>query len=456
MKKRILFFLLALVLILALPLSSCSDVTNTSEDSEEEKEIELSAKEVFFTSLSNPIDSFSSNRDYVETLSFEIDHCRIDGVDALTELQGYNRIDLSVPVDFDNKAAMLEALISGGGNPGLSLEGVFTEEAFYLTKLLGELSPAVSFPFEEIFYLTENEADAPVPSDEDLAAIELLEKIDLTAFPETAFQAQNADRTVLEKQFKNAYIVTLTVDDETVEAYLKGQLGEDYELLSGGEALPDFTVRAVNTVLNGKSVALEIQFSSEEAREPVQFAYADDSKGTIVELTVPNEMTVRFVSETDSEGNYHADLTLYDLIEDTSLTPIRIDGVTTPTSFNGKMVIDTPDTYMSIMISAQHEGTSDSLILKNPTVRANGESRTLALECALKFTEEENKVLAEMSLTVDEDELSLSLKGTFSVEEKDVTVNIPEETIPFTEWNSPLLDFGFSTGNLDNSFAVAV
>ena len=455
MKKRILFFLLALVLVFSLPLSSCSEATSTSEDGEEEKEIELSAKEVFFTSLADPIVSFSSNRDFVEKLSFEIDHCRVDGVDALTELQGYNRIDLSFPVDVDGKAAMLEAVISGGGNPEFSLSGVFTEEAFYLTKLLGELSPAVAFPLEEILSLAEGEAVSPSLSNEDLAAIELLEKIDLSAFPETAFQAQNADRTVLEKQFKNAYVVTLTVDDETVESYLKGQLGEDYESLTGGEALPDFTVSAVNTVVNGKSVALEIQLSSEEEDESVRFAYANDSQGTIAELNVPNEMTVRFVSETDSEGNYHAELTLRDLIEDTSLTPLRIDGVTTPTSFDGKIIIDTPDLYTSMMVSAKQEGKTYSLTLKDPTVRVDAESRTIALECALKFTEEEGKVLAEMSLTVDEEELSLSLKGTFSMEEKDVAVSIPEETIPFTEWNSPLFGLGLSAGNLDSSFTAA-
>jgi len=490
MKKRVFAAFLAVMMLLSIfVFASCNKEEETST---EESKKELTPKELFAASFSNTFGSgegadisgilggTQEEKDTVGSFEIKFDKLSANGQDLAS--LGEISLKADISSDIENEISKLDIAFSMlGENPTASIISDNKNQKLYITDLLGVLDKAILFEMPE---QEEENQDFEIANGIMLSQIDekVITHVVTSAVvavnknvTDSAYTQEIKDVTVAGKNFAGAKVITLTVTDEMAKTIasefidailtnetIKTLLGDDFdkEEILKTEELPT-AVRVINTVVEEKSVALdvEIDLAEEKAEEASD---ADESDTEAEEARGYNKFAIH---ANYIDGNYKLDLGPFDengkyidkegyitvaytlengnekfvislTEEGETMEPIKLEGTNKDGKREGVFTFGKDEkNYLSINYECVEKENSASFKLHTLTLAdEDKETQKIPLEISAELTESENMltVTGALQLTV-ENEFDLSATMNASIEYKDVTIESVTDSVSADE-----------------------
>lgn len=485
MKQRIFAALLAVMMLLSVfAFASCNNEQN--ENSAEESKKELTPKELFAASFANTFTNSESNgisgilsgkenaKDSVGSFEFKIDELEAEGQDlaSLGELS----LKADISNDADTEMSKLDLVLSlFGEKPTASIVSDNKNQKLYITDLLGVLENPILFETSEQNNQDFEIANGVMMSQIDETVITHVVTSMVTAVEkninDSAYTQEIKDVTVDGKSFTGAKVITLTVTDETAKAVasdfidavltnatVKALLGDDFdkeEILSE-DNLPT-AVRVINTVVDEKSVALDVEIDlpeeksdesddaddadeSEEARGynkvVIHTAYIDgnykidlgpvDENGNYID-----EEGYISAAYTLEDGNEKFVLSIYENGE--TMEPIKMEGTNKDGKREGRITVSQDENnFVSINYECVEKENSGSFKIHTITIANDGTENIIPFEISAEFTASETALTMTGTLKLYvEGEFGISASMSANVEYKDVTIDEVTDAVSY-------------------------
>jgi len=462
-----------------------------NNDNSDTSSKELTVKELFEVSIQN---AFAGFNDYYEftrtsgesTLNFNVDKLTFGETD-LTKL-GEISITGNASADGKNMNSNEKLEINMFGET-IPLEITQYNGEIFFVNMLGLNEKPIKLELPE---LTEGEDSAAgvnsifTNSEKAIAVMEHVAKSLETAInaniDDSAFSAEDKDVTVLGTEFKNAKVITLTIDkakiakmsSDLIDELMKNEdiktlFGEDFDK---SEDLPeDFkSLRIVNTVVDETSVALSAYIDLSTQKESAESATEseadveteDETFGIDCAFVGKNfSLNMGFVNE-DGKVDAKIDGAIvldvkddgskfsmsFKIVEDdeTEEELITVKADITDGRYEGTVYLNEDNTgKIEIDFFAKGDKNEGEFGITEFTVVNGEDTQVIPLEIAFDYKSEEDKITlnGEFKLSIEETaeiEMSFNTVGEY----KDVTIEPVTDSVPMDEIDSEELMSDFS------------
>ncbi len=505
MTKRLMAMFIALMMLLsAFILAGCTDeTTDTSSDaSGETSGEELTPKQLFESSIKNLAiktdDVTKLSNTSVDTVNLTVDKLVVGETDV-TQL-GAISLSGNAFVDKNGNADGSFELSAFGEKMPYKMT-IYNKELF-VVDFLGLNDKPIKMELPET---TEN-VDGAVAGNAILAntdklpaitehVIKSIETVINANVDDSMFTAEDKDVTVLGKEFKNAKIITLTVDDaklekisnELIDELMKNEdvkklFGDDFDKAEAVKELEDFkSLRIVNTVVDETTVALntyidyseaqsedEATAQNEEVVDSADVSATEESKAEVEKEDKSFAISIESVDKNfflemgfaNADGKVDAKIDgaivldvkddgskfslSFKTIEDdeTEIELIKANADIIDGEYKGVFTIDMDRTKIDVDFYAESTETTGTFGINKITVNVtdyegNETKNEIPLELYVNYKIEENKLTADGKIKFAIENMA-NIEASFDVtsEYKDVTVEAVTDSITMEEFQT--------------------
>lgn len=459
MKNRIFALLLAMIMVFsAFALASCNTTQNDDDESEgEESSAPLTTKELFAASVINTVSggNFETLRgmnkigDQKSTIKFDINELEFQGVDILDGEKA--NISLDVASDMDSKRAEigLEASIFGE-KPSVNM--IVDTEAVYVTEMLGLVSKPIKMTYEDLgIDLDEMMAEAENVGEQMEKISELGETIADSIskaieanFPDDKFVEETKTVTIDGKEFSNATVISLDITSDMIKGVFDSVLtdllaNETFtsimeEEIDKEEVLEAFdemgTISFVNTIVDKKSVGLDIVFAVENKQFAIKCAFVGDN--IKVHIAPSDENGELKTEEGALKFEYIVDgtdetLELYFDENGNKEVLLSAEGTYKNGKHDGTFSINADETFA---FDYEFEGDmlDGKVAISNFKVTSQGDTMTIPFEIAVDYEIGKNKTSLAFTAKGEFDGLKIDASISCVSEMTDVSIEVPSNS----------------------------